>query len=192
MVLRGRLGVIFFDDAGRPTETAVLEPGGEVLGVDVPPGTWHTVVSLAPGSAFFEAKAGPYQPLAADVLAEPGAAGGEHHQLRRQPHRRDVRQGKESVAGAAGGVALGDDDAGELRAPDVEQRVGGEVDDAGTGDLRPQRRLPARVGSERGQHLVWCRLECVAKRPLSTWANRDSVELKLSSAGASYDGAAGG
>jgi cupin fold WbuC family metalloprotein len=77
VVVRGRLGVVFFDDAGRPTETALLEPGGEVVGVDVPPGTWHTLVSLAPGSVFFEAKAGPYQPRAADERAPWAPAEGD-------------------------------------------------------------------------------------------------------------------
>jgi len=38
----------------------VLEPGGASIGVDIPHGTFHSLVALAPGSVFFEAKAGPY------------------------------------------------------------------------------------------------------------------------------------
>jgi cupin fold WbuC family metalloprotein len=63
VVLRGRLGLIIFDDAGRIVRTEVLEAGGDLLGVDIPHGTWHTLVALEPGSVFFEAKAGPYAPL---------------------------------------------------------------------------------------------------------------------------------
>jgi cupin fold WbuC family metalloprotein len=77
LIVRGRLGVVVFDDAGRPTDTLVLEPGGEVVGVDLPPGTWHAIVSLAPGSVFFEAKAGPWQPLAADECAPFAPAEGD-------------------------------------------------------------------------------------------------------------------
>lgn len=42
-----------------------MAAGGPVLGIDIPHGTWHTLVALAAGSVFFEAKAGPYMPLAA-------------------------------------------------------------------------------------------------------------------------------
>jgi cupin fold WbuC family metalloprotein len=63
VVLRGRLGLIIFDDAGRIVRTEVLETGGDLLGVDIPHGTWHTLVALEPGSVFFEAKSGPYVPL---------------------------------------------------------------------------------------------------------------------------------
>lgn len=77
LVVRGRIGVVIFDDAGHPTDKHVLEPGGEFVGVDLPPGTWHAIVSLAPGSIFFEAKAGPYRPLAADERAPWAPAEGD-------------------------------------------------------------------------------------------------------------------
>lgn len=62
IVVRGRLGAVFFDDRGEVVAQALLEAGGERIGVDIPHGTWHTVLSLAPGTVFFEAKAGPYVP----------------------------------------------------------------------------------------------------------------------------------
>lgn len=68
VILRGRLGCVFFDDAGTVTQTCVLESGGAV-GVDVPHGTWHSIVALSPGTVFFEAKAGPYLPLSTDECA---------------------------------------------------------------------------------------------------------------------------
>jgi cupin fold WbuC family metalloprotein len=62
-VIRGRLGVIAFDDAGRVTEQTVLEPDGERMIVTIPCGVFHTFLALEPGTVFFEAKAGPYRPL---------------------------------------------------------------------------------------------------------------------------------
>ncbi len=69
IVLRGRLGVVFFDEAGRVADQAVLAPGGAQVGVEIPHGTYHTVLALEPGTVFFEAKAGPYLPLTAEERA---------------------------------------------------------------------------------------------------------------------------
>lgn len=65
VVLRGRLGILLFDDAGTVQSRVLLEPGGEAVGVDIPHGVFHTAVSLEGGTIFFEAKAGPYIPLTA-------------------------------------------------------------------------------------------------------------------------------
>ncbi|MEO8585219.1 MAG: WbuC family cupin fold metalloprotein [Acidobacteriota bacterium] len=62
VVVSGRLGLLVFDDDGTVQSTTVLESGGETFGVEVPPGTWHAFVSLAPGTVVFEAKEGPYVP----------------------------------------------------------------------------------------------------------------------------------
>ncbi len=64
VVLRGRLGLVFFDDAGHLVDTALLEAGGERLAANIPPGRFHTLVALDNGAVVFEAKAGPYLPLA--------------------------------------------------------------------------------------------------------------------------------
>jgi len=63
VIIRGKLGVVLFDDDGRVTGTTALDPEGAMV-VDIPHGRFHTAVSLAPGTIFFEAKAGPYLPLA--------------------------------------------------------------------------------------------------------------------------------
>jgi cupin fold WbuC family metalloprotein len=63
VVLRGRLGLIVFDDAGNSARVLVLGPGLDALGVDLAHGIWHTVFALEPGTIFLEAKAGPYLPL---------------------------------------------------------------------------------------------------------------------------------
>jgi len=64
MIVRGRLGVILFDEAGLVAKKILLAADGDTLAVDIPHGIFHAAVSLAPGTIFFEAKAGPYLPLA--------------------------------------------------------------------------------------------------------------------------------
>ena len=77
IVVRGRLGVIIFDERGTVTATAVLAPAGEPVGVNIPHGMYHTLVALEPGSVFFEAKAGPYAPLTPREKASWSPAEGE-------------------------------------------------------------------------------------------------------------------
>lgn len=62
VVLRGSFGLVIFDHAGVVVRAERIAAGGDVLGVDIPHGTWHSLVSLEPGSVFLEAKAGPYAP----------------------------------------------------------------------------------------------------------------------------------
>lgn len=64
IAVRGRFGVVLFDDAGAVREAVTIAPGSENIGIDIPSGTWHTVLALDAGSVFFEAKAGPYVPIA--------------------------------------------------------------------------------------------------------------------------------
>lgn len=64
VVLRGRFGLVLFDEAGNVVRQEVLDSAGPVFGVTIPHGTFHSIVSLAPGSVFFESKAGPYAALA--------------------------------------------------------------------------------------------------------------------------------
>jgi len=64
VIIRGRLGVIMFDDDGNVVKTALLAAEGEAVAADIPHGAFHAAVSLEPGTIFFEAKAGPYLPLA--------------------------------------------------------------------------------------------------------------------------------
>jgi len=80
---QGLLGVIVFDDAGQVVQQLKLgterhaAPGvGPV--VDMPAGTWHTVLALTPDAVLLEGKAGPFDPLGprefADWAPEEGAA----------------------------------------------------------------------------------------------------------------------
>lgn len=63
VVLRGRLAAIIFREDGCIERVAMLTAGGQAIGVDIPPGVWHTVLSMEIGTIFFETKSGPYRPL---------------------------------------------------------------------------------------------------------------------------------
>lgn len=63
IVLSGSLAVLGFSAQGEVTERVELSATGPVLGIEIPPGTWHTLISLAPGTVAFEVKPGPYAPL---------------------------------------------------------------------------------------------------------------------------------
>jgi cupin fold WbuC family metalloprotein len=77
VVLRGAVGLVVFDEDGRIFQHAVLRAGGGAIGVDIPHATWHTFVAIEPGSVIFEAKAGPYLPLARDEKASWAPAEGD-------------------------------------------------------------------------------------------------------------------
>ena len=83
MIVRGKLGILIFDDEGTVTEKVLLDIEGENIGADIPSGLFHTAVSLESGTIFFEAKAGPYIPLQ-DVeqsswAPEDGSAGADSY-----------------------------------------------------------------------------------------------------------------
>ena len=77
LLLRGRLGVILFDGTGAVRVQAILDPTGSRFGMTITAGTFHTLVPLVTGSVFFEAKAGPYRPLAEEERAPWAPAEGE-------------------------------------------------------------------------------------------------------------------
>lgn len=81
LVLKGRLGLLIFNEAGEVLERRVLQAGGDCIGVDLPPGVFHALVVLEADSILFECKAGPYKPVGEGELAswapregEPGVA----------------------------------------------------------------------------------------------------------------------
>ena len=69
IAVSGRFGVVLFEDSGAVREAVLIAPGGENIGIDIPSGAWHTVLALESGSVFFEAKAGPYVPIAEEEKA---------------------------------------------------------------------------------------------------------------------------
>jgi cupin fold WbuC family metalloprotein len=67
--VRGRLAAFIFDQQGKVIDVVLFGPRESACGLDLPEGVWHTVVSLEPGSVFYETKTGPYVPIAVDDMA---------------------------------------------------------------------------------------------------------------------------
>lgn len=63
MAIRGKLALVVFSDEGSVKEIVCFGDGCDVVTIDLPAGVWHTLISLEPGSIFFETKPGPYEPL---------------------------------------------------------------------------------------------------------------------------------
>jgi cupin fold WbuC family metalloprotein len=59
LVLEGQMAFFTFDDAGRIVSKHVI--GGDVAGIDIQPGVWHTMTPLTPHAICYEVKPGPYQ-----------------------------------------------------------------------------------------------------------------------------------
>lgn len=79
VMVRGRMGAVFFDAEGNITQTALLGTGGPAAAINIPHGVFHSLVALEPGTVFFESKAGPYAVLTENERAswapQEGAAG---------------------------------------------------------------------------------------------------------------------
>lgn len=69
LCLRGSLIVFFFDAVGNVTEKMLLDPVKGQYGLEIPSGTWHSIIVLESGTVIFEIKKGPYQPLPPEDLA---------------------------------------------------------------------------------------------------------------------------
>jgi len=69
VVLKGKLGLLIFDEAGAVVDKRVLQAGGECVGVDLPVGIFHGLVVLERDSLLFECKAGPYRPVGEGDMA---------------------------------------------------------------------------------------------------------------------------
>lgn len=63
ILLRGRMGVLYFSETGEVVMKTVLDPAAGAYGVNIAHGVIHTMVSLEPGTVFFESKSGPYVPI---------------------------------------------------------------------------------------------------------------------------------
>lgn len=63
--IRGHFEEYFYDEAGQLTEKVDMIPGSII---NVPLGQWHSLKSLQPGTALFECKDGPYEPLGVEDI----------------------------------------------------------------------------------------------------------------------------
>lgn len=62
IVLRGALAFFTFDDQGNIEACLEIRADGDVFGVDLEPGVYHTFLALEPDTVVFEVKSGPYSP----------------------------------------------------------------------------------------------------------------------------------
>ncbi len=60
--LRGKIIVIEFEDDGRIRDHILLDASSGNYGCEIPPRTWHSIISMEPGSVAYEVKDGPYDP----------------------------------------------------------------------------------------------------------------------------------
>jgi cupin fold WbuC family metalloprotein len=74
--LAGLFDLLVFDEQGCVLSRHRLGADGARV-FEMPAGTWHAVISLAPASVVFEVKQGPYKPLAAPDLAPWSPAEGD-------------------------------------------------------------------------------------------------------------------
>jgi len=59
-VLRGKILVVEFDDEGNIIDHIILDPKKGNFGTEIPPRTWHSIISLEKNSVAYEVKDGPY------------------------------------------------------------------------------------------------------------------------------------
>jgi cupin fold WbuC family metalloprotein len=57
-VLEGEVAFFIFDDSGSVVRTEVV--GRNPIGIDLPPGVWHTLTPLSAHAVCYEVKPGPY------------------------------------------------------------------------------------------------------------------------------------
>ena len=62
IIIKGEVLVVEFDDHGEITEHIILNHSKGNYGVEIQEKTWHTLISLKPGSVVYELKDGPYNP----------------------------------------------------------------------------------------------------------------------------------
>lgn len=70
VILRGRLKWLYYDERGNVTDSYLLDAEGDIRGISVPQGQWHSIECLASGTIIMESKNGPWKPLGEDDILE--------------------------------------------------------------------------------------------------------------------------
>lgn len=70
IVLRGALAFFTFDERGAIRECLEIRAGGDIFGVDLEPGVYHTFFALEPDTVVYEVKDGPYSPTTDKAFPE--------------------------------------------------------------------------------------------------------------------------
>jgi cupin fold WbuC family metalloprotein len=92
-MLRGRLDLVTFDDAGHLLNREGLGEGTGHFAYEMPTSTWHTLVAAGGPVAFLEVKQGPYDPATAAEFASWAPVEGEGSVPRFQQWLREARAG---------------------------------------------------------------------------------------------------
>jgi cupin fold WbuC family metalloprotein len=62
-VIKGSAEVLIFSEDGKVIDKTEIIDGGNIEGVEISAGAWHTLIASSSGTILFELKPGPYQPL---------------------------------------------------------------------------------------------------------------------------------
>ena len=63
VVLRGKVKWLYYNDKGELTDTILVEANGDISGLCVPIGQWHSIECLESGSVILETKDGPWEAM---------------------------------------------------------------------------------------------------------------------------------
>ena len=63
VVLRGKVKWLYYNDQGELTDTILVEAGGDICGLSVPMGQWHSLECLESGSVILECKDGAWEAM---------------------------------------------------------------------------------------------------------------------------------
>jgi cupin fold WbuC family metalloprotein len=77
LIVKGRCGVLLFDEQGEVIQQLILDANAGVFGLTIPLNQFHSLLALESGTVFFESKAGPYAALSAEEKASWAPAEGE-------------------------------------------------------------------------------------------------------------------
>ena len=68
VVLRGKVKWLYYNDEGELTDTILVEAGGNICGLNVPKGQWHSLECIESGSVILETKNGVWEALEEEDL----------------------------------------------------------------------------------------------------------------------------
>ena len=63
VVLLGKVNWLYYNDKGELTDTIFVEAGGDICGLSVPMGQWHSLECLESGSVILECKDGAWEAM---------------------------------------------------------------------------------------------------------------------------------
>ena len=71
VVLRGKVKWIYYNDQGEITDTFLVTPSSDLVGLSVPIGQWHSLECLETGTVILETKDGAYAPTNEEDVMNP-------------------------------------------------------------------------------------------------------------------------